>query len=136
MLTFDPRHAAVLRDRVVGLAGSARDFAMFGESEPDLVSECGVEIGCLECRTILAGGAPERVVRAMSEAAQLGRPAGVESGDIEAVSRLEAVLAQSSNRIGLRLASIDAAAAQEPLQRWGSLVALGTGVLGLVKSIF
>lgn len=135
-LTVDPRQAAGLRDQVAGLAGSARDFALFGESEPDLAAEAGVEIGCAEARMILAGGAADRVVRAMAEAAQTGRPVTVEPADFEAIDQLAGVLARGSNRIGLRLASIDAAAAEAPLQRIGNLVALGTGVVGLIKSIF
>ena len=136
LMRVDPVQAASLAERVVALAGSARELALFDETDPHLASECGVGLGALEARTILFSGAVDRVARAAAEAARSGRPATLAGEDVEAVSRLERVVALGSSMITLKLASMEAAARQEPVASVGNLIGLGTGLVGLIKSIF
>lgn len=135
-LNFSPAHASILGERAVRLAGSAAELASFGEADPELAAECGVEIGALEARSLLGSGACVRIATAAADSVQTGRPASLAAGDLEALSRLEAVVALSSSRIGLKLAAADAAAAQEPLARLTNLLGLAGGAYGLIKSIF
>lgn len=134
--TFDPRSAALLAERASRIQGSGAELAALGEVDPDLAGECGVEICSLEARTILASGAPSRVVAMAGEAARSGRPTAIETSDIEAMSRLEQVVALGSSRISLKLAALEAQAAQEPTARMGSLMGLATGAVGLFKTFF
>jgi hypothetical protein len=136
LIKIDPVQASALAERVVSLAGSAREFAIFDETDPHLAAECGVGIGALEARTLLACGAVDRVARAAIEAARTGRPASIAGDDLEAVSRLERVVALGSSMIMLKLSSMEAAAKQEPVASVGNLIGLGTGLVGLIKSIF
>ena len=135
-LTIHPAQAGPLAARIPGLAAAAREFSLFGEVDPDLARECGVEIGCLEARTLLSGGAPNRIAAEAAEAARLGRPAALEAEDLEAVSRLEAVVALGSARIALKQAALEAEASQEGLAKFGGLMGLATGAVGLIKSFF
>ncbi len=132
---LDPSQAAFLVERSVRLAGSARELSAFGEAEPHLASECGVEINALEARTILASGAVDRVARAAAEAVQTRRHASLAAEDLEAVARLEGTVALGSSRIGLKLATLEAAARQEPSQQVNNLIAMGSGVIGLGSGV-
>jgi hypothetical protein len=134
--TFDPRTAALLAQRALSIQSSAAELAGLGEYDPVLAGECGVEVCSLEARTILSSGAPRRVAASAQEAAQTGRPAMIVTADLEALSRLEGVVALGSSRIGFHLASLDAAAAQEPTARLGNLVGLASGAIGLIRSFF
>lgn len=133
---FDPRTAALLAERVGALHGAATELASLGEHDPGLAGECGVEVCALEARTILSGGAAQRIAVLSAEAARAGRPVSIGTVDLEAVSRLEAVVSLGSSRIGLRLASLDAAASQEPIAKWGGLIGLASGAVGLIRSLF
>jgi hypothetical protein len=134
-LPLDPEKAAILVDRTVRLAGSARELALFGETDPFLASECGVELGALEARMILSSGAVDRIARAASEAIQSGRTATISADDIEALSRLEGVVSLGSSKIELKMAAMDASASQEPITRITNLLGLAGGAYGLIKSI-
>jgi hypothetical protein len=134
--TFDPRTAAVLAERAVAIQGASAELASLGEFDPGLAGECGVEVCSLEARTILAGGAAGRVAQIAAEAAQKGQSAVIATSDLEALSRLEAVTVLGSSRIGLKLAALDAEAAEEPKARIGSLMGLATGAVGLFKTFF
>lgn len=134
--TFDPKTAALVADRALALQGAGAELASLGEQDPDLAGECGVEICALEARTIIASGAPSRVAAMAGEAARSGKPASILTSDLDAVSRLEGVLSLGSSRIGIKLASLDAQAAQEPTARIGNLMGLATGAVGLFKTFF
>ena len=136
LIRIDPVQASQLAERLVSLAASAREFAIFDETDPHLAAECGVGIGALEARTLLGSGAVDRVVRAAAESARTGRAASLSGDDLEAVSRLERVVALGASMITLKLASMEAAARQEPVASVGNLIGLGTGLVGLIKSIF
>lgn len=134
-LNLNPGIAAQLAEKTSQLIGAGRALSAFGEEDPELAGECGVEICSLEARTILASGAPYRVAQVASEAAAMRRPAAVSSLDLEQVSRLEAVVAMGSARIDLKMASLDASASQEPMARLGSMIGLATGAAGLIRSL-
>lgn len=134
-LLLDPRAAAHLAQKTAHLILAGRELSAFGEEDPALAGECGVEICSLEARTILSSGAPLRVAQLAGEAATTRRQVTVSSQDLETLSRLEAVVAMGSSRIGLKLATLDASSAQEPMARLGSLIGLVTGAAGLIKTI-
>jgi hypothetical protein len=134
-LTLNPGTAAQLAEKTGQLIGAGRELASFGEEDPSLAGECGVEICSLEARTILSGGAPYRVASLSGEAARQRRPVTIATQDLEAVSRLEAVVAMGSSRIGLKLASLDASASAEPMARLGSMIGLATGAAGFIRSL-
>jgi hypothetical protein len=136
LTTFDPRTASLLAERAYSIQVSAAELAGLGEHDPGLAGDAGVEICALEARVLLASGAPERVRGAAQEAARVGRPAQISASDLEALSRLEAVVAMGSSRIGLRLASMDAEAAQVPAVSMGNMVGLATGAIGFIRSFF
>lgn len=134
-LALEPDQAVMLVDRVVRLAGSAREFAMFGESDPFLASECGVEVGALEARMILSSGAIDRVAQAAAKTAQSGLRGSISADDLEAISRLEGVIALGSSKISLKMASMDAEASQGPISKITNLLGLAGGAYGFIRSI-
>lgn len=133
-LLLDPRSAALLAEKTAHLIVAGRELSAFGEEDPTLAGECGVEICSLEARTILSSGAPLRVAQLAGEAARSRRQVSVSSQDLETLSRLEAVVSMGSSRINLKLAAMDASASQEPIARLGSLIGLATGAAGLIRS--
>lgn len=133
-LQFSAQQATQLVSRAVGLAGAAKELALFGEMDPELAGACGVEISALEARSLLSGGALDRIVQGSSTAAREGKPVALAAEDVEAFGRLEAVVALGSSRINLKLASMEAEASQEGLAKWGGLLGLATGAIGLIKS--
>lgn len=134
-LTLNPGVAAELAEKTVQLIGAGRELSSFGEEDPALAGECGVEICSLEARTILASGAPYRVASLAGEGAQRRRPVTISTLDLEQVSRLEAVVAMGKSRIDLKLATLDASASQEPMARLGSVIGLATGAAGFIRSL-
>lgn len=134
--TFDPRTAALLAERATAIQGAALELAALGEVDPGLAGECGVEVCSLEARTILSGGGPSRVIQMAAEAAQRGQLVSIPTVDLEALSRLEAVTALGSSRITLKLAALDAAAAEGPKATIQSLMGLASGAVGLWKTFF
>lgn len=133
--TLGPEIAARLGEKTARLIGAGQELSVFGEMDPELAGECGVEICSLEARTILNTGAPFRVLSQAAESARTRRALALSSDDLEAVSRLEAVVAMGSSRIGMKLASLDATAVQEPMARLGNLIGFATGAVGLIKSL-
>lgn len=133
-LNFDPGTAAELAKRTAYLIGAAQELSAFGEQDPALAGECGVEICSLEARTILSGGAPFRVMVKAEESGRFRRPVAIAASDLEAVSRLEAVVSMGTSRIDLKAAALDATIAQEPTARIGNLIGLATGAIGFIKS--
>jgi hypothetical protein len=136
-LTFGPQDSWILAERAGRLSMGARELAAFVDSEPGLAAECGVEVGALEARSILAGGAPARVAARATETARTGRSVPVPQVDMEALSRLEVVLAQSAMRIGTGIATLDAAQARSEsgMERLGSIIGLAGAAVGLARSL-
>lgn len=135
-MTFPPEHASFFRQSATSLGRAARELALFGEVDPELARECGIEVGALEARTILSGGAPARIATAADEALRTGRSVSVTRDDVEALSRLNAVVALNSSRIGIQMAALAAAESQDRMAQLGSMIGLATGAVGLIKSIF
>lgn len=134
--TFPPDQAAFLAGHAKRLAAAASDLALFADTDPGLTAECGLEIGALEARMTLAGGATARVAAAAEHAAASMQNVRIKRDDLEALSRLEGVLALASARMATRIAAIDAEQSQMGLAQLGSIIGFATGAVGLVKSIF
>lgn len=128
--------AGRLADAVARMESGAGDLCRFAEEEPDLASQAGVEAYALEARGILAGGAPRRVCLSAGECARMGVQARVGRADLDAVERLEGILAASASRLSHRAAALEAAERRAPLEGIGAAVGLANGALGLVRAIF
>jgi hypothetical protein len=133
---FGPNEAKVLGEQAARLEMSARELALFGEQDPGLAGECGVEVNALEARTILSGGVCRRLAGLAAESVRSGKPVPVAANDLDMLGRLDEVVALGNGRIGLKIAAIDAEKGQEGAARLGSIIGLATGAVGLVKSIF
>lgn len=135
-VSFGPDVAGRLAEKAAYVQMAGKELALFGEAEPWLAAQCGVEIGALEARTLLSGGAATRIGHLAGEAAAAGAPVVLAAEDLEALSRLEGVLALSSSRIGQAIAIMDAREQSSGFDNLGSVIGLATGAVGLIKSIF
>lgn len=135
-VTLTPREAAVLSEVSERAERGAWELSRFQETEPGLAGECGVEVGALEARTILGGGATGRLREAAASARRTGKPVVVRREDLDQLTRLEGVLFLADSRVGLKVAAIDAGESQEGMAKLGSIIGLATGAIGLWKSIF
>lgn len=135
-VSFGPDVARRLAEKAAFVQMAGRELALFGETEPWLAAQCGVEIGCLEARTILSGGSAMRVGSLSWEAAESGRPVVLAAEDVEALSRLEGVLSISSARFSQAIATLDARMQSQGslVESLGSVIGVATGVVGLIKS--
>lgn len=131
---FGPDVARAFLSKIdqVRLAGS--ELASFGETEPGLAAECGVEIAALEARTILGSRAADRILMAARQGAQLGRPFAVQEADMRAMSRLEGVVSLASNRIAQRYMALEGA--NSNVAKLGTVVNVVSGIAGLVRTFF
>jgi len=134
-MQFAPEYGSLLAQRTVGLSASARELALFGETDPDMAGACGVEVCALEARSLLASGVLSRVSAAAAAAMQKRTPLVLAAEDVETLSRLEAVVSLGSSRIDLKLAALNAEAGQEGIANVGSIIGLATGVIGFIKSV-
>lgn len=134
-MQFAPEYGPLLAQRTVGLAASARELALFGETDPDMAGACGVEVCALEARSLLAGGVLSRISAAAAAAVQKRTSVVLAAEDVETLSRLEAVVSLGSSRIDLKLAALNAEASQAGLANIGSMIGLATGVVGFIKSV-
>ncbi len=131
---FGPEVARTLATKVRQVRMSGAELAAFGEQEPGLAAECGVEIAALEARTILSGLSADRLAAAADQAAQLGRPFMVYEADVRAVSRLEGVVSLASSRIAQRYMALEGA--ESNVAKLGSVVSVVSGLAGLVRTFF
>jgi hypothetical protein len=136
MVNLTPAEASRLGARAETIEKAARVFALFGEEDPALAAACGVEIGSLEARTLLSGGAGRRIASAASESVRAGRQLVLGAEDLEALSRLEAVVALGSARIALQISALDEAEGRSGMGRIGDMIGMVTGAVGLYKAIF
>jgi len=135
-VSFSPEMARVLAEKAKQVHLAGRELALFGEREPFLASDCGIEIGSLEARTILSSGATGRVYEAADAAGRAGKPVVLAAGDVEAISRLEGVLAMASSKVAQKQAALESA--EGPIARIGQflgLAATAANVIGMVKQI-
>lgn len=131
---FGPEVARALAVKVRHVGMSGAELASFGEEEPALAAECGVEIAALEARTILAGAAADRIVASADQAARLGRPFMLYEADVRAMTRLEGVVSLASARIAQRYMALEGA--QSNVSKLGAVVNVVTGLAGLVRTFF
>lgn len=131
---FGPGVARALLSKVdqVRLAGA--ELASFGEAEPGLAAECGIEIAALEVRTILGSQAAERIMAAAQQGAQLGRGFLVQEADMRAMNRLEGVISLASNRIAQRYMALEGA--NSNVAKLGTVMNVVSGLAALVRTFF
>jgi len=130
-LVVTPEQAQLLSAQVERIAMAASELGRFGETEPDLAGSCGVE-----ARTLLSGGYLQRIAAAAADAVRNRRPATLAAEDVEGLARLEGAVALGSSRIGMKMAALEAESSQEGIAKFGGLLGLATGAVGLYKSIF
>jgi hypothetical protein len=135
-VSFGPDMARVLAEKARHVHMAGRELALFGEQEPYLASDTGIEIGSLEARTILSSGATARVFEAADSAARSGKPVTLMAGDVEALSRLEGVLASASSKIAQKQAMLEAQ--DSPMAKVGQvlgLAAAAANAIGMIKQV-
>lgn len=135
-VSFGPDMARVLAEKARNVHMAGRELALFGEQEPWLASDCGIEIGSLEARTILSSGATARVFETADMAARAGKTAVLATGDVEALSRLEGVLSMAASKVAQKQAMLDAA--ESPVAKIGQvlgLAATAASAIGMIKQI-
>lgn len=133
-LQFSPDVAAALRVKVDQVRLSGSELGSFGEREPHLASECGVELASLEARSILSGGAPDRILAQATAAEGQKRPFAVYTQDLRQVERLEGLVSTAASRIAQKYMMIDA----QPPAALGSIstvIGLVTGAVNLVRTL-
>jgi len=135
-VSFGPDMARVLAEKARNVHMAGRELALFGEQEPSLASDCGIEIGSLEARTIMSSGATARVFEGADMAARSGKTAVLSAGDVEALSRLEGVLSMAASKVAQKQAMLDAA--ESPVAKIGQvlgLAATAASAIGMIKQI-
>jgi len=130
-IPFHPEDAAYLAVKARGAAIAARELVSFWSEEPELAGNAAVEVLALEAKSILSGGAAGRVV----SACRSPRPS-VDSGDLDAVFRLDTIATLSAARLAGLGASLEGEAVDAPINRLGGIVSMAATVLGIVKTIF
>ncbi|HXX94587.1 MAG TPA: hypothetical protein VEN81_13210 [Planctomycetota bacterium] len=133
-VSFGPDMARVLAEKAKHVHMAGRELALFGENEPWLASDAGIEIGSLEARTILSSGATARVFEAADSAARSGKTVSLMAGDVEALSRLEGVLASASAKIAQKQAMLEAQ--ESPMAKVGQVLGLAATAIGVIKQVF
>lgn len=124
---FGAAERKLLGDSVGRLETGARNLAGFVDQDPGLAQECGVEIGALEARTILASGAMGR----LREAALSGRE--ILASDLETAKRLEGVLSLAAQRIGLKLEAMDQSERERSTSQLGAIIGTASGVISMAQ---
>lgn len=133
---FGPDMAQVIAEKAGYVHMAGRELALFGEREPWLSGDCGVQIDALEARTLVMSGAPMRAQQAALEAARLGRPFLLAAADVEALSRLEAVIVTASSKIAQKQAMLEAA--DGPVNTIGQVLGLAgmaANAIGIFRQI-
>lgn len=110
---------------------AARELVRFWTQEPALAGQASVEVLALEAKSILDGGAVERVLASIRSP----RPS-VHQADLEAVSRLETITSLSESRLQGLESALEADGVDAPIERIGSVVGLAATTLGLIKAVF
>lgn len=134
--TFHPAHAAALSERSRRIEEAAAALSGFAEREPELAALSGVEIVALEARSLLSGGAARRVCLSGADCAARGVTLSASRADLDALSRLEGLVALGDARIGVRLAAMEAAEQRGRLDGVGTVIGVASGALGLIRAIF
>lgn len=120
----------ILVQKAAGLHDGAAALLGYQEEAPDVVTQAALDVPALEIRGILAGGALGRVQAAAARDAQ------VHPDDLEAVSRLDSLLATADARLANLGRSLDAQASGNIVESLAGWVGLAGGVVGLYKALF
>jgi hypothetical protein len=129
------READALLGRASRIGAAAEDLVAFCDQDPELASLAGIEVPALEARSLLASGLVGSVSVRCSEAVRSGRPCSVSSSELDAVSRLEAVVATGAARVSQRIAALQAAEDKAIQDKVANVVSVGTGIFALVKTL-
>jgi hypothetical protein len=103
----------------------------FCSEEPELAGQAAVEVLALEAKSILSGGAVERIVLA----SRSGRPT-VRREDLDAAFRLDTIASLSSARLAALEGALDGEESDAPMNKFGSIVSIAATMLGIVKTIW
>lgn len=133
---FSSEDAEILGQRALSIGEGAEALSRFAQESPELAQMAGVEVSALEARSILQSGSVQRVIHAAMGSAQARRAAAIGAGDLEAMTRLENVLALSGSRISASVQALDQQKARGGMDTLGSVIGLATGAIGLWKAIF
>lgn len=130
-ISFSRDDAAYLATKARGVTLAARELVSFWSEEPELAGQASVEVLALEAKSILSGGAAERI----SLASKSGRPT-MRQDDLDAIFRLDTIASISSSRISGLEASLQDEESDRPMNKIGGIVSLAATMLGIVKTIF
>ena len=129
------READVLLGRVKRIGAAAADLVAFSDQDPELASLSGIEVPSLEARTLLSGGLVGAVSSRCAESLRSGRPCSISSAELDAVSRLEAVVATGATRVAQRIAALEDSEKKALQDHIGGVVSIGTGIVALVRTL-
>lgn len=130
-LHFLREDVTYLAAKADGDAKAAKELVSFWSENPELAGRAAVEVLALEAKSILSGGAVERVMAS----SRSGRPT-LRQDDLDSVFRLDTIMAISSARLAGLEAALDGEESEAPIHRIGGYVSLAATVLGIVNTIF
>lgn len=130
-IAFSRDDAAYLATKARGVTLAARELVSFWSEEPELAGQASVEVLALEAKSILSGGATDRIVVASKSA----RPT-MRRDDLDAVFRLDTITSMSSTRLAGLESSLQDEESDRPINKLGGIVSLAATMLGIVKTIF
>lgn len=130
-LPFSQDDAAYLAIKAHSVTLAAKELVSFWSEEPELAGQASVEVLALEAKSILSGGAVERI----ASASKSRRPMmGLD--DLDAVFRLDTIASISAARIAGLESSMGDDESDRPINRIGGIVSLAATVLGIVNTVF
>lgn len=130
-LPFSQDDAAYLATKAHSVTLAAKELVSFWSEEPELAGQASVEVLALEAKSILSGGAMERI----ASASKSRRPMmGLD--DLDAVFRLDTITSISAARISGLESSMGDEESDRPIHRIGGIVSLAATVLGIVNTVF
>lgn len=124
-----------LLGRVSRIGAAAADLVAFSDQDPELASLSGIEVPSLEARTLLSSGLVGEVSARCADSLRSGRPCSISSAELDAVSRLEAIVATGETRVAQRIAALDNAEKRSLQDHIGSTVGIGSGIISLVRAL-
>lgn len=130
-LPFSQDDATYLATKANSVTLAAKELVSFWSEEPELAGQASVEVLALEAKSILSGGAMERI----AFASRSKRPAmGLD--DLDAVFRLDTITSVSAARLAGLESSMGDEESDRPIHRVGGIVSLAATVLGIINTVF
>jgi hypothetical protein len=130
-IRFPSEDASYLAAKAKSASLAARELVAFCSEEPELAGQAAIEVLALEAKSILSGGAVERIVLA----ARSGSPA-VRRDDLDAAFRLDTIASLSSSRLSALGVALEGEESDAPMNKLGGIVSIAATVLGMVKTIW